>query len=94
MDANYVALGRSRRKVVNVWNLNPYRVDLFNVVLDRHFQDLNHRFTENNTELLLSITCLSPDDLISAFDKEKTDSVAYLYHIEFSAANIVLYSWF
>ena len=51
-------------------------------------QELNDRFTEVNTELLLCIACLCPDDSFHAFDMEKLIKLAKYYPNDFSAAEL------
>ncbi|KAH7688620.1 Ribonuclease H-like protein [Dioscorea alata] len=62
--------GKSRHKVVDVSNLHHYRVELFNVVIDRQLQELNNHFTEINTELLLCAACLSPTVDVMGLDSQ------------------------
>ena len=47
-------------------------------------QELNNRFNEINTELLLCMLCLSPVDSFSAFNKRKLIRFAELYKSDFS----------
>ncbi|GAV82286.1 Dimer_Tnp_hAT domain-containing protein, partial [Cephalotus follicularis] len=51
--------------------------------------ELNNRFDEMNTELLLCGACLNPDDLFLAFDKQKLIRLAQFYPFEFSAVNLM-----
>ncbi|WOL11907.1 hypothetical protein Cni_G20671 [Canna indica] len=53
-------------------------------------QELNNRFNEVNTELLLCVACLSPIDAFSSFDKRKLLHLAEFYPIEFSSIEINL----
>lgn len=53
---------KSKRKMKKVSNLHHFQVGLFYEVIDRQLQELNNRFTEVNTELLLCVACLSPRD--------------------------------
>ncbi|XP_024038328.1 zinc finger MYM-type protein 1 [Citrus clementina] len=69
MDDMFVDRGRSRRKAQEITNLHRYRVELYYAVLDMQLQELNSRFNGTNTELLLCLACLSPNDLFSAFNK-------------------------
>ena len=71
MDDIYVARGRSRRYTDGMTNLHFYRVELFYAIIDMQLQELNNRFTESNTELLLCVSCLSPSDFFATFDKQK-----------------------
>nr|KAJ0197641.1 hypothetical protein LSAT_V11C700376230 [Lactuca sativa] len=41
-------------------NLHHYQVDVFKEVIDMQLQELNHRFNEVDTNLLLCIACLCP----------------------------------
>ncbi|XP_059658681.1 uncharacterized protein LOC132305013 [Cornus florida] len=70
MNDTLVTPGRSRRKANEITNLHYYHVQLFYAVLDMQLQELNSRFSESNTELLICISCLCPDDSFASFDKE------------------------
>ncbi|KAH9737433.1 TTF-type domain-containing protein [Citrus sinensis] len=48
-------LGRSRRNAQEITNLHRYRVELYYAILDMQLQELNSRFNETNTELLLCL---------------------------------------
>ncbi|KAH9759451.1 TTF-type domain-containing protein [Citrus sinensis] len=89
MDDMFVDKGRSRRKAQEITNLHRYRVELYYAVLDMQLQELNSRFNETNTELLLCLACLSPNDLFSAFNKQKLLRLAQLYPNEFSTIDIM-----
>ena len=69
MNDIFVARGRSRRNAHGMTNLHYYRVELFYAIIDMQLQELNNRFTESNTELLLCVSCLSPSDFFATFDK-------------------------
>ena len=69
MDDIFLAQGRSRNKAHGMKNLLYYRVELFYAIIDMQLQELNNRFTESNTELLLCMSCLSPFDFFATFDK-------------------------
>ncbi|ESR45540.1 TTF-type domain-containing protein [Citrus sinensis] len=90
MDDMFVDRGRSRRKAQEITNLHRYRVELYYVVLDMQLQEINSHFNETNTELLLCLTCLSPNDLFSAFNKQKLLRLAQLYPNEFSTIDIMV----
>ena len=55
------------------------------------FQELNSHFTESNTNLLLCVTCLSPDSVL-AFDNEKLVRLAQFYQKEFSSLELMILS--
>ncbi|XP_059658427.1 uncharacterized protein LOC132304714 [Cornus florida] len=52
-------------------------------------QELNNRFNKANTELVLCVACLCPDDAFFAFDKQKITRFAEYYPKEFSAAKLI-----
>jgi hypothetical protein len=52
-------------------NSHHHRVELYYTVTDMQLQKLNSCFNEANSELLLCVACLSPDDSFAAFNKEK-----------------------
>nr|KAJ0224812.1 hypothetical protein LSAT_V11C100002390 [Lactuca sativa] len=64
-------------------NLHHYQVDVFKEVNDMQLQELNQRFNEANTNLLLCIACLCPSGSFKAFDLEKIMKMASLYPEEF-----------
>ncbi|KAL5568121.1 hypothetical protein UlMin_024696 [Ulmus minor] len=50
--------------------------------------DLSSRFNEANTELLLCLACLSPNNSFYAFDKTKLIRLAQLYSYDFSTVDL------
>ena len=82
MDEIFV-VRRSQRKTPQITTLHHYRVDLFYTVIDMQLQELNNRFSEANTELLLCMACLNPSNLFCAFDKQKLIRLAELYPYDF-----------
>ncbi|KAL6554076.1 hypothetical protein OROMI_019749 [Orobanche minor] len=89
MEDGYTARGRVRRKVEKMTNLHHYRAELFYSVIDIQVLELNQRFDEVNTELLLCMTCFDPKDSFSAFDTPKLLCLAKFYPSEFP--EVVLY---
>ena len=83
MEDKYVVHGRSRRNVEDNTNLHHYRVEVFCAVIDSQVQELNNRFSEVNTELLLCMACLDPSDSFSAYDKSKLLRFAEFYPSDF-----------
>lgn len=70
--------------------MHHYRVDVFCNVIDMQLQELNIRFAELNTELLLCVACLNPSDSFSAFDKKKLTRLAQYYPNDFSALDLMI----
>ncbi|KAJ0971407.1 hypothetical protein J5N97_019366 [Dioscorea zingiberensis] len=89
MDDGYIARGRSRRNAENVTNMHHYRVDLFYSIIDLQLQELNNRFNEVSTELLICVSCLSPMDSFSSFDKKRLAQLAQLYPDDFSNVEVL-----
>ncbi|KAJ8768088.1 hypothetical protein K2173_021028 [Erythroxylum novogranatense] len=51
-------------------------LELFYTVIDMQLQELNNRFNEVNTKLLICVACLNPSDSFYAFDKQKLIQLA------------------
>ena len=85
MDDIFVARGRLRRYTDRMTNLYYYRIEIFYVIIAMQLQELNNRFTESNTELLLCVSCLSPFDFFATFDKLKLIRLAQFYPKDFSS---------
>ncbi|KAI8559486.1 hypothetical protein RHMOL_Rhmol04G0177600 [Rhododendron molle] len=79
MDGTYICQGRSRRRAQATTNLHHYHFELLNTVVDRQLQELNSRFNEVNTELLLCVACLHPSDSFTSFDKKRLVRLAEFY---------------
>ncbi|XP_042035194.1 zinc finger MYM-type protein 1-like [Salvia splendens] len=84
MEDEFVARKKGRRRAEKMKNLHYYRVELFCSVIDLQAQELNQRFDEVNTDLVLFMSCFDPRDLFSAFDLEKLLRLARYYPSEFS----------
>ncbi|XP_077251769.1 uncharacterized protein LOC143890993 [Tasmannia lanceolata] len=89
LDDAYFSRCRSRRKAPQVTNLHHYRVDLYYSVIDMQLQELNNRFNETNTKLLLCIACLNLTNSFAAFDKQKLIRLAQLYPYDFSEGHVI-----
>uniref|UniRef100_A0A2N9I441 DUF4371 domain-containing protein n=1 Tax=Fagus sylvatica TaxID=28930 RepID=A0A2N9I441_FAGSY len=89
MDEIFVVGGRLRRQTPQITNLHHFRVELFYTVIDMQLQELNNRFSEANTELLLCMACLNPSNLFCAFDKQKLIRLAELYPSDFSESDLM-----
>ena len=69
--------------------MHHFRVELFYSVIDMQLQELNDRFTEASTELLLCLAYLRPDDLFSDFDKKKLIRLAEFHLKDFSSTELM-----
>ncbi|CAL9026246.1 unnamed protein product [Prunus brigantina] len=84
IEEAFILPGRSMRNAPIKINRHHYRVKLFIYVIDEKITELEDRFNEVNTELLICLTCLSPKDLFVAFDKSKLLRLAQFYPQDFS----------
>ncbi|XP_022873564.1 zinc finger MYM-type protein 1-like [Olea europaea var. sylvestris] len=87
MDDMFVTVGRSRRETVT--NLHHFRVEMFYAVIDMQLQELNDRFSIANSDLLICVACLSPNNSFAAFDKIKLIRLCQYYQVDFDAADIL-----
>nr|XP_028959328.1 zinc finger MYM-type protein 1-like [Malus domestica] len=81
--------GKSRRKAPRLTNFHYYCVDLYFQVLDTQLKQLNDRFDEVNTELLLCMACLIPVNNFASFDKAKIVRLAQLYPQDFDRMDLM-----
>jgi len=92
MDDEYKLCEHSRRKSQGITNLHHFRCELFNNIIDMQLTELDDRFTETSTKLLLCVACLSPNDSFSTFNKEKLIRLAFFffYPSEFSIVDLMI----
>ena len=88
----FVVSRRPQRNTQQNTNLYHYRVELFYTVIDLQLQELNNRFSEANTDLLLCMACLNPSNSFMAFDKEKLIRLAKFYPSDFPGTDILALS--
>ena len=70
-------------------NVHHYCVELLYTVIDLQLQELNNRFSEMNTDLLLCMACLNPSNSFVAFDKENLIRLAKFYSSYFFGTDIL-----
>jgi hypothetical protein len=61
-----------------------FRVDTFLAALDAILTEMDHRFNETSSELLLCFACLDPRDNFSKFDVDKISRLTEIYDQDFS----------
>jgi hypothetical protein len=90
MDSFYRPVGRDRRFFIKIKNLHRFHVDMFLSVIDRQLQEINERFDEVNTDLLLCMAAFSPLDNFANWDKDrdKLIKLAQFYPNDFSKTKI------
>ncbi|XP_022883399.1 uncharacterized protein LOC111400204 [Olea europaea var. sylvestris] len=79
--------GRSRLEIVT--NLHHFHVEMFYAVIDMQLQELNDHFSEVNSDLLICVACLSPNNSFAAFDKIKLIRLCQYYPLDFDAVDIL-----
>ncbi|XP_022861892.1 uncharacterized protein LOC111382219 [Olea europaea var. sylvestris] len=89
MDDMFIPLGRSQRNTQGITNLHHFRVDFFYAIINLQIQELNDRFSEANSDLLLCIACLCPENSFSAFDKDKLIQLCEYYPNDFKPVEIL-----
>ena len=65
-------------------------MELFYAAIDTQLQELNNRFNEVNTDLLLCMASLCPNDSFYAFDKKKLVHFAEYYSKDFSTVDLMV----
>ncbi|XP_057495707.1 uncharacterized protein LOC130780711 [Actinidia eriantha] len=90
MDDLFVVRGRSCRNAQETTHLHHYHVELFYTVVDIQFQELNNRFNEVSTELLLRMASFDPSSTFSSFDKRKLLRFAECYPSDFSPLQLMI----
>ncbi|XP_039122106.1 zinc finger MYM-type protein 1-like [Dioscorea cayenensis subsp. rotundata] len=76
--------GRSRREGQVITHFHHYRIEIFCEVIDLIAQEMQNRFPETSTELLLLLSCLDPRDSFSKFNIHKLLRLAELYPEDFT----------
>jgi hypothetical protein len=84
MDNFYRSVGRDRRFYVKIKNMHRFHVDMFLSIIDRQLQELNNRFDEVNTDLLVCMSAFNPANSFAAFDKASLVKLAQFYPNDFS----------
>jgi len=79
--------GRSRLDDDLISKEHHYRVDTFLAALDAILTEMDHRFNEVSSELLVCFSCLDPRDSFSMFDLEKIARLTTIYDQDFSIAD-------
>ena len=90
MEEVFVPRGRSQRGAEQITNEVHYRTSLFYTVIDAQIVELNFRFNEVSTKLLLCMSCLSPSDCFFAFDKNKLIQFVEFYPADFSPPDLIV----
>jgi hypothetical protein len=83
MESTYIDPQHPRKKI-EITNKHHYAVDCFNDVIDWLVQELDSRFSETTSQLLVCSAAFNPRDSFHAFDGETLMSLAKLYPNDFT----------
>jgi len=83
MDKEVNARGTSARRRQKVTNMHFYHVEIFLAAIDAILTEMNHRFSEVSSELLVCMAALNPRNSFSSFDVDKLVRLAEIYAEDF-----------
>ena len=84
MHEEYVNRHTPRRKT-NKTNLQHYKIEVLNSVIDWQLQEFDDRFNEVNSALLRHMAAFNPKDSFAAFNKESLVKLAEFYPDDFDS---------
>ena len=90
MDEEINVRGTSRRRKQKVANMHYYHVEIFFVAIDAILTELNHRFSEISSELLVCMVCFNPRNSFSNFNVDKFMRLAEIYAEDFDIGELAL----
>lgn len=79
---------KKRRHKSGITNKHYYQVDCFNDIIDWVLQELDSRFNETSSQLLVCSASFSPRDSFCDFNVDKLLSLAKLYPHDFDSGNL------
>jgi hypothetical protein len=90
MDKEINVRGTSRRRKQKVTNMHYYHVELFLDAIDAILTEMNHRFSEVSSELLVCMTAFNPRNSFSNFDVDKLVRLAEIYAEDFDIGELAV----
>ena len=90
MDEEINIRGTSRRRKQKVTNMHYYHVEIFLLAIDAILTELNHRFSEISSELLVCMACFNPRNSFSNFNVDKLMRLAEIYDEDFDIGELTL----
>jgi hypothetical protein len=79
MDGFYKPVQRSPKFFKKAKNLHRFHVDMFLSLIDRQRQELNDRFDEVNTYLLLCMASFKPTNSFASYNQDNLVKLARYY---------------
>ncbi|GLT87693.1 hypothetical protein SLE2022_057590 [Rubroshorea leprosula] len=83
MGNDYKDPRSSKRRMEKMTNLHHFQYEFYNTIFYWMLNELNDRFNQANTKLLLCVACLDPSDGFASFDKQKLLQLVEFYPNEF-----------
>jgi hypothetical protein len=90
MDKQINVRGTSRRRKKKVTNMHYYHVELFLITIDAILTEMNHRFSEISSELLVCMAAFNPRNSFSNFDVDKLVKLAEIYADDFNIGDLAV----
>jgi hypothetical protein len=90
MDKKINARETSTRRKQKVTNIHFYHVEVFLAAIDAILSEMNHRFGEISSELLVCMACLNLRNSFSNFDVNKLVRLAEIYAADFDVGDLLL----
>jgi cell division protein ZapA (FtsZ GTPase activity inhibitor) len=88
MDSCYEPIIKSKRYIRKISYLHRFCVEIFLCVIDRQLQELNDRFDEVNTELLICMAAFNLANSFAAYNKKHLLKLAEFYPMDFSTDDL------
>src|SRR6185312_17221518 len=90
MDKEINVRGTSRCRKQKVTNMHFYHVEIFLVAIDAILTEMNHRFSEASSEMLVCMASLNPRNSFSNFDVDKLVRLAEIYAEDFDVGDLAV----
>jgi hypothetical protein len=90
MDEEVNARGTYARRRQKVTNMHFYNVEIFLAAIDAILTEMNHRFSEVSSELLVCMAALNPRNSFSSFLVDKLVRLAEIYAEDFDVGHILV----
>jgi hypothetical protein len=88
-EDTYEPHGRSRRYYEVQTNDDRYRREVYLGVINQTIQELDNRFDEVNTELLICMSALNPLNSFASYDALKVMRLAEFYPMDISSTDLI-----
>jgi hypothetical protein len=90
LDKQINVRGTSRRRKQKVANMHYCHVEFFLVAIDAILTEMNHRFSEISSELLVCMVAFNPRNSFSNFDVDKLVRLTEIYADDFNISDLAV----